>query len=62
MTSAVKLWLWPCRHQTHPWWSWTWVTMTCVTQEWSCSLLDWRAHTSSWRYWGFSIIKNIGTF
>ncbi len=42
--------------QTPVWESWTWVTMTCRIQEWSCSLMDWRG-TVSWRCWGklFSI-------
>lgn len=49
---AVKL----CPQSSAPiplvWESWTWVTTTCRTQEWSCWLLEWRVHTVNWRLSG----------
>ena len=34
------------------WESWTWVTTTCRTQEWSSFLLDWKVHTLPWKLSG----------
>ena len=45
---AVLLWpqLWA---PTPPIWeSWTWATIIQETQEWSCSLLDWRIQSGDW--------------
>lgn len=56
LRKVVKL----CPHFWAPsppvWESWTWATTTCRTQEWSCSLLDWRVHNVAWKLSGQLIL------
>lgn len=49
---AVKSWPQRSAQTPHTWESWTWVTVTCWIQEWSCFVLDWGIHTVNYRYYG----------
>ena len=55
--------LWPQLWAPTPliWESWTWVTITQETQEWSFWLLDWRIQTGDWKLSGTSVDSGLSS-